>query len=314
MNASVASLAPASLAGIRTERPSFVGIVRGELFKVSRQRATWVFTLLLAGIVVLPFVVTLTTASTPNAPVVNIAKNAPLTYMYGQMGASLLVLRLFAGALLLLITARLIGMEYSAGTIRILLARGVGRLQLLGAKLLAVAIIALVLLAAGLLLDAVLNVVTLRIITGNLDALQTLGSGFWPDTLQYVGILLLGWAVSILMATAVTVVSRSLAVGLSVAISWFPADNIGMVFFYLAFRLTGNNFWLLATGDLLGPNLNAMPSVMLPARAALAAPQGVLPTPFTPVSGGHTLLVAGVYAAIFAVTAIALTWRRDVLE
>jgi ABC-type transport system involved in multi-copper enzyme maturation permease subunit len=309
MGASVASLAPAGAVGIRTARPSFVGIVRGELFKVSRQRATWVFGLVVAGIMILPFLVIVGTTSLQNQ-----AKQAPLLFMYGQMGTCLLVLRLFAGALLILITARLIGMEYSGGTIRILLARGVGRLQLLGAKLVAVALIALGLMIAGLALDAALTVLIVRAMTGNLNALQTLGSGFWPDTLEYIGIALLGWAVSILMATAVTVVSRSLAVGLSVAISWFPADNIGMIFFYLAFRLTGSTFWTQATGDLLGPNLNAMPTMMLPARAALAAPAGELLTPFVPVSGGHTLLVAAIYSTIFAVSAVLLTWRRDVLE
>jgi ABC-type transport system involved in multi-copper enzyme maturation permease subunit len=314
MTTSVASLAPSQAVSLRAARPSFVGIVRGELFKVSRQRASWIFALLVAGIIVLPFLVVMSTASSGTGSTADLAKNAPLTFLYGEMGASLLVLRLFAGALLLLITARLIGMEYSGGTIRILLARGVGRLQLLGAKLTAVALIALALMVAGLLLDAVLTVLTLQVVAGSLDGLKTLGSGFWPDTLLYVGIALLGWAVSILMATAVTVVSRSLAIGLSVAISWFPADNIGMVFLYLGFRLTGNTFWTLVTGDLLGPNLNQMPVVMLPARAAFAVPEGVLPGPFVPVTGGHTLLVAAIYAVIFAAVSIFLTWRRDVLE
>jgi hypothetical protein len=32
------------------------------------------------------------------------------------------------------------------------------------------------------------------------------------------------------------------------------------------------------------------------------------------VSGGHTLLVTAIWAADFAVTAVVLTWKRDVTE
>ncbi len=49
---------PASAAiQIHTARPSFVGIVRGELFKVSRQISTWILGVLLLGAIGFPYLI-----------------------------------------------------------------------------------------------------------------------------------------------------------------------------------------------------------------------------------------------------------------
>ena len=306
MATSVSVAAPRS-AGARAGRPSFAGITRGELLKISRQWTTWGMFVVLAGILTLPFLVSLTGNGFKEG-----LQQAPLFELYRTMGRNLWAFRVFVGPVLVVITARLIGMEYSGGTIRVLLGRGVGRLQLLGAKLLAIAICALGLLVAGLIFDAVLTMLTVGVAAGNFDALKALNSGFWQDTWVYILTIAISMAVTILMAAAVTVLGRSLAVGLSVGLGFFAADNIGLIFFYLAFRLTGSQGWMLATGDLLGPNLNAMPPALLPARAGAAT--FAFNTPFTPVSGGHTLLIAAIWTAGFIATMVWLTWKRDVTE
>jgi ABC-2 type transport system permease protein len=294
---------------VQMARPSFVGIMLGEFLKVGRQWTTWIMLVLLAGIMALPMLLDLARPRLAD----ELAQD-PLTAFYQTMGSDLLVFRVFAGAVLIVLTARLIGMEYSGGTIRILLSRGVGRLQLLSAKLLTLALIGLSLLVAGLLFDGVLAVIVLRVITGNLTALHALNAGFWQDTWLYIETVMLSMGDAILLAAAVTVLTRSLAAGLSVALVWFPADNIGTIFFYLAYRLTNSTFWLLITGDLLGPNLNAMASLVLPGRASQAGFGRAFATPLVPVTAGHTLLVAGVYAAIFLAVAVILTARRDVTQ
>jgi ABC-2 type transport system permease protein len=75
-----------------------------------------------------------------------------------------------------------------------------------------------------------------------------------------------------------------------------------------------------ATAFFLGPNLNVLAPALTSNRVESigAAPiyfvdqagqaHGIL------VDGTHTLVVALVYAVIFAVTAIVLTWKRDVKE
>lgn len=294
---------------VQTARPRFVGIMRGEFLKVGRQWTTWIMLVLLAGIMALPMLLDLARPRLADE-----LASDPLTALYQTMGSDLLVFRVFAGAVLIVLTARLIGMEYSSGTIRILLSRGVGRLQLLSAKLLTLALIGLALLVAGLLFDGLLAVIVLQLITGNLTALHALNAGFWQDTWLYIETVMLSMGDAILLATAVTVLTRSLAAGLSVALVWFPADNIGTIFFYLAYRLTNSTFWLLITGDLLGPNLNAMASLVLPARATQASFGRAFATPLVAVTAGHTLLVAGVYAAIFLAVAVILTARRDVTQ
>jgi ABC-2 type transport system permease protein len=289
-------------------RPSFIGLVRGEFLKVSRQLTTWLMLLALAGVIVLPFLITLTVRDL-KADI----QAEPLVDLYRIMGQGLTVLRVFSGPVLIIVTARLIGMEYSGGTIRVLLGRGVGRLQLLAAKLLTVSLIAAAILVVGMLLEYALSLFVLRAITGNLDALKAINATFWADTRLYVATVAISMAVTILMAAAITVVARSLAGGLSASIAWFPADNIGLVFFILANLLTKSDFWLLVTGDLLGPNLNEMPRALLSSQAPGSATRA-LEGPLVPVDGGHTLLVAAIYAAIFLAVAVVLTWRRDVKE
>ena len=294
---------------VQTARPSFVGIMRGEFLKVGRQWTTWIMLVLLAGIMGLPMLLDLARPRLKDELALN-----PLAGLYQTMGTDLLVFRVFSGAVLIVLTARLIGMEYSGGTIRILLSRGVGRLQLLSAKLLTLALTGLAILVAGLLFDALLAVIVLQLISGNLNALQALNAGFWQDTWLYIQTIMLSMGDAILLATAVTVLTRSLAAGLSVALVWFPADNIGTIFFYLAYRLTSSTFWLLITGDLLGPNLNAMAGLVMPARATQASFGHAFATPLVPVTAGHTLLVAGVYAAVFLAVSVILTARRDVTQ
>jgi ABC-2 type transport system permease protein len=302
----VVTTIPAAQIKIHSSTPSFPGIVRGEFFKISRQWTTWIMLLLLLGAIALPYLIALTA---PN--ITDNLRHTPLNFFYNEMEIDLSILRVFIGIFLLILTARVIGLEYQLGTIRILLARGVGRLQLLAAKLLTIAVVALILFAGGLLLDGILTCSLVAILTGNLNALNALNSAFWSNTWLYTLSVLVSMGVTILLAAALTVLGRSLSFGLSASVAWFPADNIGIFFISLAARITHSDFWLNVTAYLLGPNLNVMPTVLIPAQFK-ANSVGI--TPLVNVDGTHTLLVALVYALIFAAVAVVLTWRRDVKE
>src|SRR5579885_1862515 len=273
--------------------PSFFGLVRGEFFKLSRQWTTWILFVLLLGTFVLPIIVEATGADIKD----RINADA-LHFYYNQLGITMSILRVFSGIFLLIVTARVIGLEYQLGTIRVLLSRGVGRLQLLFAKLLTVVLVALAIIALGILINYLLTILMVSAIIGNLDSLSKLTSQFWSDAWVYVWYTLLNAGVSILLATAAAVVGRSLSFGLSAALVFFPIDNFGTLIMNLAFRLTHSDFWLSIPAYFLGPNLNVMPTVLTSGR----------------VDGTQTLVVAAVYAAIFAIAAIWLTWKRDVKE
>ncbi len=285
-------------------RPSFLGLVRGELLKISRQWSTWIMAVLLLGIICLPYLLQWTVPGTKDAIL-----HQSSHFFYSRVETNLAVLRVFGGFFLIILTASVIGLEYQLGTIRIILARGVGRLQLLYAKLCAIVLVALVLLGAGLLLDAMLTTLLVSLTTGNLNALQSLPPAFWADMRVYVLSIMISMGATILMATAMAVIGRSLTIGLSAALIWFPVDNIGTIFMTLAYRLTNNNFWLNITAYFLGPNLNVLSKNLLTGDV-----NDIGTGPLVAVNSTHILLVTLVYALIFLLTAVILTWRKDVKE
>ena len=313
MSSTITTSAPAEqVAKLHNATPSFFGIMRGEFFKIRRQRTTWIMLVLLLGVMILPYIIE---GTAPN--VQSNIQTHPLHFFYDVLSVGMSIVRVFTGIFLLILTARVIGLEYQLGTIRVLLSRGVGRLQLLFAKLSTVVVIALVLLVVGIALSYLLTVILVAGVTGNLNAFNALNSTFWSDAGTYILTILVNMGVTILLATAAAVVGRSLAFGLSAALIFFPIDNVGTVIMELAYRVTHNDFWLSLTAYFLGPNLNTMP-VPLTSGRVLAI--GQAPLYFAAgqhgiqVDGTHTLVVALVYAIIFAAVAIILTRRRDVHE
>ncbi len=307
-SAAVANPITAPQGTLHAATPSFIGIVRGELLKIGRQWTTWLMALVVAGFLTLPFLVFAILNNTKER-----VTSDPETFRYGAVGTEATMLKVFGGALLIIVTARLIGMEYSSGTIRVLLARGVGRVQLLFGKLTAVTLVALALSILGTVYALLLEALLLAIKVGRLDILTSAPSTFWQDSGVLYLTVLISFGAAILMAAAVAVVGRSLAFGLTAGIVWFPAENFAVLFLLIASRLTGSDFWALVSGDLLGPNLNVMQMNVLPLRAAEAGSFTFTP-PAVPVTGGHTLLVTAIWSAIFFVVAVVLTWRRDVKE
>jgi len=293
---------------LHAAKPSFIGIVGGELLKIRRQWSTWIMAVLVAGSLSLQYLVFLLLSNTKER-----FGGRPDQFRDIVVGVDATMLKVFGGALLIVVTARLIGMEYSGGTIRVLLSRGVGRLQLLLGKLTAVTLVALALSVAGVAYSFVLKVILLAVKFGSLDSLTKAPSTFWQDSWVLYLTVLISFGTAILLAAAVAVLGRSLAFGLTVGIVWFPAENFAVLFLLLASQLTGSDFWSLASGDLLGPNLNIMALDVLPARAAAIGSVTFAPQ-IVPVTGGHTLLVTAIWAVIFFTVAVVLTSRRDVKE
>jgi ABC-type transport system involved in multi-copper enzyme maturation permease subunit len=286
-------------------RPTFPGAVRGEILKVSRQRTTWV----MLGVALLFFsVFALALLSAPG--VRNQLHQDPRAWFYTMLDILLSLFDTGSGIFLLVVSARLVGMEYSAGTIRVLLARGTGRLRLLAAKLTALAIGAVLLLASFALLAGAVVSAMVQSWEGSLRPLSSLPAEAWRYLeLQFL-VALISLGVCLLLGTAAAVVGRSLAFGLSAALAFFPSDNFGTIVLSLLNRLTGKDFWNQLSAYLLGPNLNQLPALLEPHRLARAA----FATPLVKIDATHSLVVVGVYSAIFLTASLVLTWRRDVLE
>ncbi len=310
MTTLTAPAAARSAAGTQAQAPtpSFVGVLGGELFKLMRQRLNWLLLLMLAGTTSIYYLFALGIRGVKDDLLTD-----PLGSYVSLMSRELTIIRGFIGIFLMIATARMVGLEYQEGTIRVLLARGVGRVQLLGAKLLAMAITALVVFTGCLALATGLALALTAIITGNLTPFQSLTSEFWQDTGLYIVTVLISMGVTILMATAVTVVSRSLSFGLGAALSYFAADTFLVPILGLVATATGNDFWTNITGYFLGPELNLMPQVVVPRfRGFPLTTLGFQPG--VHYDATHALLTALAYAVVFLGVSVVLTWRKDVLE
>ena len=291
---------------VRASRPSFIGLVRGELFKLVRQWTPWIALVLMISIIILPYLLIFTgTGLKASDQFVQLRLllwsgsdwSGPLACLWWYLrvdrdrardrpgvqsgydphctGARRGTCPAFAGEN---DRARHLGHLYHARW-------------------------------SGVI--ALLVVAQIQFAAGSLNALTSVPASVWHDLGIYLLTIVLSMGVTILMATAVSVAFRSLAGALSASIAWFPIDNALVLMMLLMSKLTDSTFWLNVTAYLLGPNLNAMAGVLTMQHSQSGA---LVFGPEVVVDSTHTLVVALVYSIIFAVIAIGITWKRDVKE
>jgi ABC-type transport system involved in multi-copper enzyme maturation permease subunit len=287
-------------------RPSFLGLLRGEAIKVSRQLSFW---LMLAGALVLLAVVTLASATASSLQ--DQLKADPTGWAYGARDVFGTIFQIGSGIFLLIVGSRLFAMEYSSGTIRIIYARGVGRLRLLFAKMLTLAIIGIALLAGYLLVAGAIIALLAYTSTGGVGSLQHLPNQFWQDVGMWAVVQGMSMGIVILMAAAAAGIGRSLAFAMAASLAFFPVDNFSVILEAIGSRITRQDHpWLNISQYQLGANLNVVLGLIEPGHHARAA----FASPLVPVDGNHALLVIGVFALGFLVIAAVRAVRPDVLE
>jgi ABC-type transport system involved in multi-copper enzyme maturation permease subunit len=281
-------------------------MVRGETLKVSRQLSFW---LMLGGSFVLLAIITLAITSAPN--IQDQLKTDPTSWAFGVRDVFGTIFQIGSGIFLLIVGSRLFAMEYSSGTIRIIYARGTGRLRLLLAKMLTLAIIGVCLLAGYVVVAGGILALLVNAWTGSLAPLQHLPGQFWQDLGMWAVVQGMSIGIVILMAAAAAGIGRSLAFAMAASLAFFPVDNFSVILELLGSRITKQDHpWLTMSQYQLGPNLNIVLNLIEPghhARTAFAAP-------LTPVDGTHALAVIGAFGLAFAAIAIFRAVRPDVLE
>ena len=279
-------------------RPRFVPLVRCELRKLAGQRANW---LLLALAVVMAAVAGLVLSTSSGlwhaeAAYRSSFQTNPSNWIHGLVAVSGLIIHIVEGALLLFAAARLVGTEYSGGTIRVVLARGVGRVRLLAAKVAALTVFGLVVTAVFEVLAAAFGSVMVLNMHGNpVHVMSILPTSEWRDIGIHALTILISAGVCLLIGTAAAAVSRSLPFAMIAVVLFFPLDNV----------LAGHRDYNVYQ---LGPNLNVLNETLGHMRESLFV------RPAQPVDATHSLLVIGVYCAAFLLAAFLPTWRRDVTE
>ena len=287
-------------------RPRFFGAVRGEELKLTRQLSFWLSlgaAFLLFGVIVL--------AISGAQSLKPMLLSDPTQWAYDKLETFGTVFQIGSGIFLLIFGSRLIGMEYSSGTIRILYARGMGRLQLLLAKFLTLAMVGVVLLAGYAVVAGTVLGLMIIVLSGSLDPVQHVSNAFWADLGRWSLVQGISMGLAILIAGAAAGIGRSLAFAMAAALVYYPVDNFLNILEVLGIRATGHDQpWMAISQYQLATNLNVLLTLMEPthrARSAFAAP-------LASVDFNHALAVVGVFALVFAVIAVGRAVRPDVLE
>lgn len=289
-----------------TRKASFISMVGGEFLKIAR------FFWAMLAVMIVGFALAFWLGANAAGAQTDL-KQMPLHYLYYSMESNLVVVRILGGIFLLILASFVVGREYQYGTIRILLARGAGRLQLLFAKLALLALLALVLQILFSLLIFLLTCLTMLILAGNLNDLSALTSSFWLNAGIDQLTVCLSMGATILMAVAMNALTRSFTLGLSLALVWFPLDNIATLLMNTLTQITQNRAWITVTTYFLGPLLNRLPTILLPAEARSGFESfgsGALDK----TDGAHALWVIVIYSCVFLGLALVSTWKRDVRE
>jgi ABC-2 type transport system permease protein len=287
-------------------RPSFIGAIRGEAIKVSRQLSFWL--MLLGGLVLLGITV-VAIGTIGNLP--ETARSQPSVALRQLLDVYGAIFQIGSGIVLLITGSRLIAMEYSSGTIRIAYARGVSRVRLLLAKMVLLALIGVGMLVLYMLVAGGIVLALYATWTGGLAGLDTLDAALKQDFLYYLVVQGISMGVVILLAAAAAGLGRSLAFAMAASLAFFPVDNFLVGILALTARATGHSSpWTNVTEYLLGPNLNVVLNAIEPDHLGRAA----FAPPLNPVDGQHALLVIGAWAVLFAIVAVGRAVRPDVLE
>jgi ABC-2 type transport system permease protein len=304
-------------------------MIQAELGKVIRWRAIW-FTLLGIGVLMLllnglAFFVTL--YSLTNAQGIG-ERNQPPPPLppaeavpYVMMTTLLDAVRQYSGLVIAIVAVMLVAAEFQFGTIRIILGRGVGRIRLLLSKYSALLIAGLIALTVILALSfAELAIIVAA--QGKTDVVfGHIPSYLWPDAGLYLLTILYNLILTMLFAVFVTVLSRSLAVGLVVALVYFFVENIVAAILQGVGGATNNKIWSDIPKYFLGANLSNLATAALPVREIVRTP-GVVAriggggggAGGAPFDATHAIVVTLIYGAVFLGVSLYLTWKRDVLQ
>lgn len=298
------------LAVSATQQLSFAGVLRSEVYKALRMRVTR----LGAPLAFVPAAFLLLYSLVSTFIRDNLAHGGGGVFLEQLFEENLALIRAFSGVFLIVLTVQLFGQEFQNGTIRIILARGVDRVQLVVAKLLAVGLIALGTLAAYL--AVMFPLAALAIIhTGGMSLLTQLPATFGGDMLRYVLSMLFSVVATVTMAMAATIVGRSLVFGMGVALVFFPVDaNVLTAILGSIAVVTKNLAWAQATAYLLGPTLNAMPLALLTGERIATPVLTVGNVPLVMYDGTHDILVVLGYIVAFVALSLWLMRQRDVQE
>jgi ABC-type transport system involved in multi-copper enzyme maturation permease subunit len=291
-------------------RTSFRGLLASELFKLRRRPLTWgliALTLFFVLAAYLTLIYTITNHPTAVLPGHLFAGPAGVRNVIVQQ----LTLGRRVGEFSVVAAAgAAVGVEFSSGSLRILLSRGVPRWQVLGAKYLALSVFALVLLALATV-EAVVLAGLLPLLVHAAPGIGLLNVRGMAAVARSDGGVLENWLGVIALGTALAVIGRSAAVGIGGGLAYLVAEDLGGHVLPAITLETHNTLWSQLVSYLFTPNLNAAFYHAIPLDLAreLDFLDGAMPSPM--VSLPHALVVGAAFILGLLVVAAVLFSRQD---
>ncbi len=310
-----------------TLQPNFAGMIRGEFLKITRQRAIWVTGAIIAalgvllGLIFIPLINSMYSSriggrGTTQPVTVTPIHPDPGGVIYSLMQDNFsIIVRPLSGLFIIIAAVIVIALEYQQGTIRVILSRGVGRVQLLGAKVVALLALGLIDVTALIAIGSIMVLVALGL-TGHSDVLSHLPGFFWSDVGTNLIVMVINIVATAGLAITFAVIGRSLAFGLGFSAPFFFVENILTGILTLVTSATSDQKWVGAAKFFLGTNLSQLAGLLTPTRTFADT---VTTTTGSSSSGGgltsgQSLLVILAYAAVFVAVSWSLTARRDVMQ
>lgn len=289
---------------------NFPSLVSGELFKIRHNRGNWVTGLIAALVLALNGFRYLAEFGSIQSRLVT-----PSQIIYQMSQDALADVRGYVGIYLTVLTVIVVALEYQQGTVRILLARGVGRMRLLTAKLVAIFLMGLFALIPALLVASGMVLLDLKL-NDHLDVLSQLPDYFWMDGGVYLLTILVSMVATILLATTISVIGRTLAVGLSLALPYFLVEGVISGILLIVSFTTTNQRWYGVVDYFLGGNLTRLPTLVFAAHLNIIQTTinsgGAAFLPRLTSGIDHVAIVIAAYCLAFIAISYYLTWKRDV--
>lgn len=309
-------IAPASVAEPTAPTPGgswlreFARLVRWELFLAWRRRAMMITlgSLLLVGyllIVLFQYAVFITSGVDGQA---SGAQGENLTFP-GALSVGGGYVSYVGVVLFVVLAGALIGSEYSYSTLRLSLARGVGRGRLLAAQVVALALMALGLTALMLILSGLIGL--LGTATGFSQTNTTLSAALVGELIAYWLALAFNIFAYALIALWIGTLSRSVAGAIAGPLVFIVVEVVASEILtgiaVVSERSTLINIVAHIPQYLLGANVGALITLTGDDPYALTSGQAAVSLP-------HALVVSAVYCALFIGISYLALAHRDIVE
>lgn len=284
--------------------------IGGELYKIRRRTLSKVLSIIGIVLVVISFLgisIPAFISASSSSPMAQqtLTSLAGLLHLPGSLTFAGSIANFITTILLIILAGTIIGGEYAAGTIRVMLTRGPSRTQYLLAKLGAILsstfIALIVLLIVGIFMGSLLNLFLHQPVD-----MSTMNSEWIGHALLYVLTLVLSLFFYAVLATFIATLGRSSAAGIAGALVWWLLEGLLSNILTAVSNVSSGALaaFLKAVPDYLpGVNLNALIGNQIAYMSHTQAGD---------LSDLHAILVVVIYLVIFIGIAFWVHETRDV--